>query len=121
VIFTGISKNKCHWPVRVMVPHSLGFVIRLLQVVPQYHGPSNRSTGSGIVGGQGYPCLSQRELRQPADSSGIEKARIYDKPEHYCQNHVEEPYQGEVFQKIPLHYGLESFFACGHQYPEPAI
>jgi hypothetical protein len=89
-----------------MVPRSPDFVIRLLQVVSQYNRPSNGCSGSGFGGDQGYPCLSQRDLRQPADSSGIEKTRIYDKPEHYCQNHAEEPYQGEVFLKILMHHRL---------------
>ena len=73
MIFTWISKNKCHWPVRVMCRVLQVSSSGYYQVVSQDHGPSNRSIGSGIVGVQGYPCLSQRALRQPADSSGIEK------------------------------------------------
>ena len=88
------------------VPRSPCIVFRLLQVVPQYPVLSNGRTGSGFGGDQGYQCRGQRALRESEDSSGVEKAWFKDKPEHYCQNHAEEQYEGEVFQKIPLHHRL---------------
>jgi hypothetical protein len=33
-------------------------------------------------------------LRQSADSKGVEEAWFYEKPEHGCENHAEEPNQG---------------------------